>query len=55
MGFKLIQAWPTDVSDITLSFDLNDTISTFSCTWNYQHFIMISDFSPEEPVIDQTA
>lgn len=37
-AYKLIGAWPTDISEIPLSFDANDQISSFSCTWNYQHF-----------------
>jgi hypothetical protein len=37
--YALIGAWPTDVSEIPLSFDANDQISSFSCTWNYQHFV----------------
>jgi hypothetical protein len=37
--YALIGAWPTDVSDIPLSFDANDQISSFTCTWNYQHFV----------------
>jgi len=37
--YTLVGAWPTDVSEIPLSFDANDQISSFSCTWNYQHFV----------------
>jgi len=36
--YSLIGAYPTDVSEIPLSFDANDQISSFTCTWNYQHF-----------------
>ena len=36
--YVLNGAWPSDISDVGLGFDLNDTISTFTCTWNYQDF-----------------
>lgn len=34
-------AFPTDLSEVALSYDANDTISTFSCTWTYSHFSLI--------------
>ena len=37
--YTLVGAWPTDISDVPLSFDANDQISAFSCTWQYQSFI----------------
>jgi hypothetical protein len=36
--YVLLGAWPTDISEIPLSFDANDQISSFTCTWNYQDF-----------------
>jgi hypothetical protein len=36
-------AFPTDLSDVALSFDANDQISTFTCTWQYQHFSVLQD------------
>lgn len=36
--YALLGAWPTDISEIPLSFDANDQISSFSCTWAYQTF-----------------
>jgi len=36
--YRLIGAWPTDISEIPLSFDANDQLSSFTCTWNYQYF-----------------
>jgi len=35
-------AWPSDISEIGVSFDANDQISTFSCTWQYQNFRIIN-------------
>lgn len=35
--YTLVDAWPTDISEIPLSFDANDQISSFSCTWQYQY------------------
>jgi hypothetical protein len=37
------QAFPTDLSDVALSFDANDQISTFTCTWQYQYFSVADD------------
>jgi hypothetical protein len=31
-------AYPTDLSDIALSYADNDTIERFNCTWSYQYF-----------------
>lgn len=39
-SYTLVGAWPTDISEIGLDFGSNDVISSFSCTWNYQHFII---------------
>lgn len=41
-NYILNGAWPTDISDVGLGFDLNDTISSFTCTWNYQDFSIIT-------------
>ena len=35
-SYVLTRAWPTDISEVPLSFDANDQISAFSCTWQYQ-------------------
>ncbi len=37
-SFKLIDAFPVDLSPIALDFGANDTISSFTCTWQYQSF-----------------
>jgi hypothetical protein len=37
-AYKLVNAFPMDVSPVGLSFDANDQISTFSVTFQYQHF-----------------
>ena len=37
-SYKLSQAFPIDVSPVGLDFGANDTISTFTVTWQYQHF-----------------
>jgi hypothetical protein len=36
--YTLIGAWPSDISEVPLSFDANDQISSFTCTWQYQRF-----------------
>jgi hypothetical protein len=37
-AYKLIQAFPVDISPIALDFGANDTISSFTVTWQYQAF-----------------
>jgi hypothetical protein len=39
--YRLIGAWPSDISEVPLSFDANDQISSFTCTWQYQRFEVI--------------
>lgn len=36
--YKLIGCWPSDISEVGLSFDANDQISSFTVTWQYQRF-----------------
>lgn len=36
--YKLIGCWPSDISEVPLSFDANDQISSFTVTWQYQYF-----------------
>lgn len=37
-SYKLIDAFPSDISAIGLDFSANDTLSTFSVSFQYQHF-----------------
>lgn len=37
-AYKMINAFPMDISPVGLSFDQNDTISTFTTTFQFQHF-----------------
>jgi hypothetical protein len=37
-SYKLVSAFPIDVSPVGLDFGANDTISSFTVTWQYQHF-----------------
>jgi len=36
---ELINAWPSDISTIDLSYDSTDTLEEFTCTWSYDYFI----------------
>lgn len=38
-AYKLVSAFPVDVSPVALDFGANNQISQFSITWHYQHFI----------------
>ena len=37
-NYTLLDAFPVDLSPIALDFGANDTISSFTCTWQYQSF-----------------
>ena len=37
-SYKIVNAFPIDISDVALSFGDNDTIETFTVTFQYQHF-----------------
>lgn len=37
-GYKFFGAFPTDLSEVGLDYGANDVISSFTCTWQYQHF-----------------
>jgi len=38
-SYQIVNAFPIDVSPVGLDFGANDTISTFTVTWQYQHFV----------------
>lgn len=37
-SYKIVNAFPIDVSPVGLDFGANDTISSFTVTWQFQHF-----------------
>ena len=37
-SYKIVDAFPIDVSPVGLDFGANDTISSFTVTWQFQHF-----------------
>lgn len=37
-SYKLIDAWPIDISAVQLSFSDNNTIQSISCTFAYQYY-----------------
>jgi hypothetical protein len=37
-NYKIEGAFPIDLSDITLNYGDNDTIETYTCTFQYQHY-----------------
>jgi hypothetical protein len=41
-SYTLLDAFPVDLTPVALDFGANDTISTFSCTWQYQSFVTSS-------------
>ena len=38
-SYKLVNAFPVDVSPVALDFGANDQISSFTVTFQYQHFL----------------
>jgi hypothetical protein len=44
--YKLIDAFPVDISPIGLDFAANDQMSTFSMTFQYQYFTIIGGDKP---------
>lgn len=37
--YLMVGAFPVDISEVALNFGDNDTIETFTCTFQYQHYI----------------
>lgn len=44
--YKLVGCWPSDISEVGLSFDANDQISSFTVTWQYQRFEVFGAAQP---------
>jgi hypothetical protein len=42
-SYKLVNAFPVDLSPVGLDFGANDQISTFTVTFQYQHFVTSSN------------
>ena len=42
-SYKLVNAFPVDLSPVALDFGANDQISQFTCTFQYQHFTTSSN------------
>ena len=37
-SYKLINCWPSDISQIDLSYDTTDAVEDFTVTWTYDFF-----------------
>jgi hypothetical protein len=37
-SYKLINCWPSDISQIDLSYDTTDAVEDFTVTWTYDYF-----------------
>lgn len=51
-GYRFTDVMPVDISEVSLDYQLNDQVSTFTCTWAYQQFDIItgSDAPANVPV-----
>lgn len=38
--YRVLSAMPVDLSPVALDFGANDQVSTFTVTWQYQHFVV---------------
>lgn len=45
-AYTLVGAFPTDISDVPLSYDANDLVSSFGVTWTYQHLQVGAGLDP---------
>jgi len=53
-SYYFVDAYPTQVSDITLSWGEQNTIETFGVTFDYQYWHKIPDKQPEAQPYDET-
>ena len=37
-GYKLVNCWPSDISQIDLSYDTTDAVEDFTVTWTYDYY-----------------
>jgi hypothetical protein len=37
-GYRLVNCWPSDISQIDLSYDTTDAVEDFTVTWTYDYF-----------------
>jgi hypothetical protein len=37
-SYRLVNCWPTDISQIDLSYDTTDAVEDFTVTWTYDYF-----------------
>ena len=37
-GYRLVNCWPSDISQIDLSYDTTDAVEDFTVTWTYDFF-----------------
>jgi hypothetical protein len=53
-GYQLTDCFPVDISDVGLAYNANDTISSFSVTWQYQQFFILPGVDAPENVVFAT-
>ena len=37
-GYRLVNCWPSDISQIDLSYDTTDAVEDFTVTWTYDYY-----------------
>lgn len=53
-GYQLTDCMPVDISDVGLAYNANDTISSFSVTWQYQQFFILPNSDAPADVVFAT-
>lgn len=43
-SYRFTDAFPIDISEVTLDYGANDQVSTFTCTWAFQQFFIEAGF-----------
>jgi hypothetical protein len=49
--YRITGAFPTDISEVPLDYQANDTISETQCTFIYQYFTRVNDFGAAERIV----
>lgn len=52
-GYRLVNCWPSDISQIDLSYDTTDAVEDFTVTWTYDYYE--NDFAGDVDIPAQTS
>ena len=52
-GYRLVNCWPSDISQIDLSYDTTDAVEDFTVTWTYDYYE--NGFGTDVSIPEQTS